>query len=132
MYSFDVTPHAEEDLAHVRGADRRQAAYIAAHLRELDDDPYRVGETATPGRSDFAIEKVEPVARLLAERRLNCQLVRYRDVRDWRLIFGVDHRPASARLILLAIMPRALDYADEALWDRVERDYVDVGLARLP
>lgn len=128
-YQLLVAHGAVADMETCRSRDAYAAATISAHLRELRGDPTICARLIDERYEDDVIGDVEPV-RSLQGRNVNAYRVKYLLLGRWRLITGADW--IKRRVAILAVMPRDADYEqDRPLWDRIEREYEELGFPRL-
>lgn len=128
-YQMLIATGAVADMETCRSRDAYAAATISAHLRELRGDPTICARIIDEHYADAVIADVGPVWSL-QEKRINAFRVKYVVLGRWRLITGADW--AKRRIAILAVMPRDVDYQrNRPLWERIEKEYDELGFPRL-
>lgn len=129
-YAFIVDEEGvKADLRVCSGRDRYAFNHIIVVLGELRANPSLSENFVMVGWQDETIEDVAWVESLQAE-GINAARTKLWAVKEWRLVFFVDHRRRRAALV--AVMHRDQEYeADRALWERLRDSYERLGFDRL-
>lgn len=113
------------DLKQCREKDRYAFNHIVAVLGELRGNTSLSENFTIPGWQDATIEDVVWIESLQAE-GINATRVKLWEVKQWRLIFFVDHTARVAAFV--AVMHRDQDYQnDHSLWERLRNAYERLG-----